>query len=509
MWELAVNYARVMLFPRPAAALTLAVAAATAVPAWSQTEADPFEGLEFRLVGPSRGGRVTAVAGHTFHPYTFYMGSTGGGVWRTTNAGRSWQNLTDDDLGAGSVGAVAVAPSDPNVIYVGTGSACPRGNVSIGDGMYRSTDAGASWQHIGLERAGAISRIRIHPGDPNRLWVAVLGQIFGSNPERGVYRSTDGGETWEHVLYISDDAGMADLELDPFNPRVLYAAAWRVERKPLDPDRRQRRGRPVPLHRRRRHLGPARRRPAVGRARPDRRLRLAGAARPAVDDHHGRGRPRRHLPLRGPRRLLEEGERRARAAHPRLVLQPHLRRSRRPEHGLGLQRPLLPLGRRRRQLGARANAPRRQPRHLDQPRATPHHRAGDDGGANVSLDGGRSWSTQNNQPTAEFYRVTVDNQFPYRIYGAQQDNSTISVPSRPMPQLTATQHWHSVAGAESGHIAVHPEQPHLVYSGNYLGRIDRYDHRSGTARNMILYPEMQDGTAPVTCATGSSGTRRS
>ena len=485
-----------MLLPRPAAALTLVVAATTGGAAWSQAEADSFEGLEFRLVGPSRGGRVTAVAGHTSHPYTFYMGSTGGGVWRTTNAGRTWQNLTDNDFGAGSVGAVAVAPSDPNVIYVGTGSACPRGNVSIGDGMYRSTDAGASWQHIGLERAGAISRIRIHPKDSNRLWVAVLGQIFGSNPERGVYRSADGGETWEHVLYLSDDAGMADLELDPFNPRVLYAAAWRVERKPWtlidgsdegglfrstdggDTWDRLEGGLPTGV------LG------RIGvSASPARRGRLWTIIT-AADGRGGIFRSEDHgdswKKVSDEPELLTRGwyysHIYADPADPNTVWGSNVRFFRSVDGGAGWERVPTPHGDNH-DIWINPE----QPHIIVQ---------ANDGGANVSVDGGRSWSTQNNQPTAEFYRVTVDNQFPYRIYGAQQDNSTISVPSRPMPQLTATQHWHSVAGAESGHIAVHPEQPHLVYSGNYLGRIDRYDHRSGTARNMILYPEMQDGTAP-------------
>ena len=486
-------------------ALTIAFLAGTAAASGQEPQArevltpvegNPFEGIEFRLVGPSRGGRVTAVAGHVSHPYTFYMGSTGGGVWRTTNAGLSWENLTDEDFKAGSVGAVAVAPSDPNVIYVGMGSACPRGNVSIGDGMYASTGAGASWRHIGLERSGAISRVRVHPDDPNVLWVGVLGQIFGSNPERGVYRSTDGGETWEHVLSISDDAGIADLELDPFNPRVLYAAAWRVERKPWtlidgsdegglfrstdggDTWERLEGGLPTGV------LG------RIGvSASPARRGRLWTIIT-AADGRGGIFRSEDHgdtwKKVSDEPELLTRGwyysHIHADPADPNTVWGSNVRFFRSVDGGANWERVGTPHGDNH-DLWINPE----QPHIMVQ---------ANDGGANVSVDGGQSWSTQNNQPTAEFYRVTVDNQFPYRIYGAQQDNSTISVPSRPMPELTATQHWHSVAGAESGHIAVHPEQPHLVYSGNYLGRIDRYDHRSGTARNMILYPQMQDGTAP-------------
>ena len=486
-------------FPYPTASIVAflaGTAAMTGQEPLAQPEVDAFEGIEFRLVGPSRGGRVTAVAGHVAHPYTFYMGSTGGGVWRTTNAGTSWENLTDEDFRAGSVGAVAVAPSDPNVIYVGMGSACPRGNVSIGDGMYRSTDAGASWQHIGLERSGSISRVRVHPEDPNVLWVGVLGQIFGSNPERGVYRSMDGGDTWQQVLSISDDAGIADLELDPFNPRVLYAAAWRVERKPWtlidgsdegglfrstdggDSWHRLEGGLPSGV------LG------RVGvSASPARRGRLWTIIT-AADGRGGIFRSEDHgdswKKVSDEPELLTRGwyysHIHADPADPNTVWGSNVRFFRSVDGGANWERVPTPHGDNhdiwinpeRPHIIVQAN----------------------DGGANVSVDGGRSWSTQNNQPTAEFYRVTVDNQFPYRIYGAQQDNSTISVPSRPMPELTPTEHWHSVAGAESGHIAVHPEQPHLVYSGNYLGRIDRYDHRSGISRNMILYPEMQDGTAP-------------
>ncbi len=485
--------------PRQAVPLVLAALLVLTAPAPGQEAhqaEELLDGIEFRLVGPSRGGRVTAVAGHVSHPYTFYMGSTGGGIWRTTNAGVSWENISDDHFLAGSVGAVTVAPADPNVIYVGMGSACPRGNVSTGDGMYRSLDAGASWQHIGLDQSGSISRVRVHPDDPNVLWVGVLGQIFGSNPERGVYRSTDGGDTWQHVLEISADTGIADLELDPFNPRVLYAAAWSVERKPWtlidgsdeggllrstdggDSWERLEGGLPTGV---------------VGRigvsASPARRGRLWSIVT-AADDLGGIFRSEDHgdtwEKVSDEPDLLTRGwyysHIHADPADPDTVWGSNVRFFRSVDAGATWERVATPHGDNH-DLWINPE----QPHIMVQ---------ANDGGANVSVDGARSWSGQNNQPTAEFYRVTVDNQFPYRIYGAQQDNSTISVPSRPMPELTPTQHWHSVAGAESGHIAVHPETPHLVYSGNYTGRIDRYDHRSGTARNMILYPEMQDGTAP-------------
>ncbi len=238
---------------------------------------DLFNSLEYRLVGPFRGGRVTAVSGVPGDSMTYYMGSTGGGVWKTTDAGLTWFNVSDvmrelepkvepeimgevdptmaglgllrepngelldavrwerrpgDAFGTASIGAIAVAPSDTNVVYVGTGSACPRGNVSPGDGVYKSTDAGGTWRHIGLPEAGQIGRIVVHPTDPDIVYAAVLGHIFGSNPERGVYRSTDGGLTWFKVLFVSDEAGAVDLAMNPANPRVLYAAMWQARRTP-------------------------------------------------------------------------------------------------------------------------------------------------------------------------------------------------------------------------------------------------------------------------------------
>ena len=189
-----------------------------------------YQAMEYRLIGPYRGGRVTAVAGVPERPFTFYMGTTGGGVWETHDAGETWENISDDFLEVASIGAIDVSLSDPNVIYVGTGSACPRGNISVGDGVYKSTDAGRTWTHVGLREAGQIGRVRIHPSNPDLVYVAALGHIFGPNPERGVFRSKDGGKSWEKVLFISEKTGAVDLSMNPANPRQIYAAMWRAER---------------------------------------------------------------------------------------------------------------------------------------------------------------------------------------------------------------------------------------------------------------------------------------
>ena len=188
--------------------------------------------LEYRFVGPYRGGRSTAVEGVPAKPFTFYMGSTGGGVWKTTDAGQSWYNLSDGQIKCGSIGSIAVAPSESTTIYVGTGSDSPRGNISAGVGMYKSEDEGESWTHIGLEKCGQIGDVLIHPNNPDLVYAAALGNIFAKNPERGVYRSHDGGENWERVLYLNDSTGAVDIAMDPINPNILYAGMWRAERKP-------------------------------------------------------------------------------------------------------------------------------------------------------------------------------------------------------------------------------------------------------------------------------------
>lgn len=452
-----------------------------------------FEGLEYRSLDFSRGGRSTAVAGVVGDSLTYYFGSTGGGVWKTTDAGLTWKNVSDKFFKVGSIGAVAVAESDPNVVYVGTGSACPRGNVSVGDGAYRSTDAGKTWSHIGLERAGQIGRIRVHPKNPDLVYVAVLGQIFGPNEERGVYRSRDGGKSWERSLHISDQTGAVDLSMDPNNPRILYAAMWTARRKPWtlisgseegglyksadggDTWKKLEKGLPkAPTGR----IGVS-----VSGADSDRVWALIEAKEGGVFRSDDAGETWN--------RVNQQANLRQRPwyythifADPRdentvYVLNTGMYKS--TDGGATFQRVGTPHGDNH-DLWI-------NPSHPD------HMVESNDGGANVSLNGGESWSSQRNQPTAEIYRVTVDNQFPYRVYGAQQDNSTISVSSGG-GGFSVVEDWYQVGGCESGHIAVDPRDPDIVYAGCYGGEINRVNLRTRETRDILIYPQLQLGQAP-------------
>jgi len=487
------------------AAAVLLLCGAAAEPATAQENAqnavypaERFESLEYRMIGPHRGGRVTAVAGTRDQPHTFYFGSTGGGVWKTTDAGESWANVSDGAFDVASVGAVRVAPSDPSTIYVGTGSACPRGNISVGRGVYKSVDGGDTWSFVGLPEAGQIGRILVHPEDKNVLYVAALGHIFGKNEERGVYKSTDGGDTWEKALYLSDSTGAVDLALNPENPEEVYAAMWRAERKPWAMTSgggndglykttnggedwiRLEQGLPEkPLGR----IGVT-----VSPANPDRMWALVEA---------------------------EEGE--------------------------GLYRSddggesFAPVNRDRKKLMARPWYYTHVFAHptdentvyvanedffvshdggddfevVDTPHGDNHDLwinpddpdvmvEGNDGGANVTVNGGETWTTQRNQPTAEFYSVEVDNQFPYRVYAPQQDNSTISLPSVYTEGITPSQKWYAVGGCETGPISLDPDNPDVVYSGCYGGRVYRYDHETNQRRQIMDYPQLQLGQAERT-----------
>ena len=478
--------------------------AMTASSALSQPAEDPnqirdpalFSALKYRMIGPYRGGRVTAVTGIEEQPYTFFMGSTGGGVWKTEDAGETWSNVSDGDFDVGSIGAIDVADSDPNVVYVGTGSGGIRGNVSIGRGVYRSRDGGDDWEYVGLREAGVINRLVVHPADPDLVYVAALGNPFGKNEERGVFRTRDGGESWEKVLFVADSVGAIDLSMNPSNPRVIYAGMWRAERKPwtlIDGSRdggvyktgdggdtweKLSGGLPDGLTGK---IGLS-----VSPSNPDRVWALVGA-----EDPQG-----------GVYRSDDGGVTWERVSRDHRLRQRHWYYSHIDAHPTDENTVFAQNTRFYRSIDGGSTFKTVQVGHGDvhdlwiNPSNPDIMIVSNDGGAQVTLSGGRSWSTLLNQPTAEFYRVTVDDQFPYRVYGAQQDNSTITVPSASPGGITPTQEWYSVAGAESGHIAVTPGNPDLVYAGNYIGRIDRYDHRTRSSRNVILYPQMQDGTAP-------------
>ena len=462
----------------------------------SQPTFDPtlFQAMKYRSIGPYRGGRVTAVSGVRGVPGTFYMGSTGGGVWKTTDSGETWEIVSDGSFTSASIGAVAVAPSDPNVVWAGTGSACIRGNTSPGDGVYRSTDAGRTWTHVGLEEGGQVGRIRIDPRDPNRAWVAVLGHAFGPNETRGVYRTLDGGATWERVLYVSERAGAVDLALDPSNPRILFAAMWETVRQPWalvsggegsglyrstdggDTWEELAQGLPEGLKGR---IGVT-----VSAAKPGRVWALVEAEDGGIFRSEDGGDTFR--------RVNDDRNFRQRAWY-----YTHIHAD--PANADTVY--VLNVGMYRSTDGGKGFSIIRGP-HGD------HHDLwidpdrpevminGNDGGATVTTNGGATWSTQANQPTAEFYRVSVDDRFPYRVYGAQQDNSTVSIASRTPSSGITVHDWHPVGGGESGHIVVDPTDPDVVYAGSYGGTITRYDHRTRQTRNILAYPQLALGQAP-------------
>ncbi len=455
-----------------------------------------IQGLQYRSIGPSRGGRVSSVTGHPDEIFTFYTGASGGGVWKTTDAGTSWTKISKD-IPSGSIGAIAVSPSDPQVIYVGTGSADARGNVSPGIGVYKSVDGGDTWMNIGLKETRHIGKIVIHPSNPDWVWVGALGNVFGSDPARGVYHSKDGGKTWKKQLYINASTGCIDLAMDPGNPSIIFAGMWSVERKPwtlIDGSahgglwkttdggetwNRVTGGLPTGV---------------VGRIGVDIspvNSKIMYVIQEAKDEKMG-GVYRSEDGGSSWTKVNRDRALRQRAwYYNRIIADPS------NENTVYV----LNVDLHKSTDGGKSFNKIKTP-HADQHALwiNPYHSniivLGNDGGATISLNGGQSWTSQNNQTTAEMYRVTVDNQFPYRVYGAQQDNSTISVPSRPGNALTPTSQWRDVGGGESGHVALHPSNPNLVYAGNYIGIITMSDLNSGHRSMINLYPQMHDGVAP-------------
>jgi len=454
-----------------------------------------LDGLEWRQLGPFRGGRVEAVAGDPRERNTFYFGSCGGGVWKTTDGGLYWRNVSDGFFKRASVGAIAVAASDPNVVYAGMGEACIRGNVSHGDGVYRSTDGGKTWSHLGLEDTRNIGKVRVHPLDPDVAYVAALGHAHGPNSERGIFRTRDGGKTWRKVLSRGPKAGGIDISIDPTNPRIIYAALWEAIRRPHQlisggdgsglfkstdggdtwTEISRNRGLPTGV------LGKIS--VAVAPARPERVYALIEARDGGVFRSEDGG-----LSWSAG---SEDRELRQRAwYYTHLFVDPkdaetvwvlNVDAWRSSDAGKTFARQTIPHGDNH-DMWIDPNDPLRMIE-------------GNDGGAVISFNGGSSWSSLYNQPTAEYYHITADTRTPYRLYAAQQDNSSISSPTRSALSGILWQDCYEVGGGEAGHIAVRADDPEIVFAADHAGLLTRYDHRSGQVRTINVWPEASSGIA--------------
>ena len=447
------------------------------------------KGIEYRELGPFRGGRSAAVTGVPGQPNLFYMGATGGGVWKTDNAGTTWKNISDGFFG-GSIGAVAVAPSDPNVIYVGGGEVTLRGNVSSGSGMYKSIDAGKTWDFIGLPESRHIPRVRIHPTNPDIVYAAVLGNIYKPTQERGVYKSTDGGKSWRRTLFANANAGAVDLVIDPNNARVLYATTWRVNRTPYSLNS----GGEGSKVWKSTDAGESWTELSTNKGFAKGTLGIMGiAVSPVkadrvwamVENKDQGGLYRSEDGGATWSKINDERKLRQRAWY-------YTRLYADTQDADGLY--VLNVRYHKSTDGGKsfetANAPHGD--HHDlwiAPEDNQRMIMADDGGAQVSLDGGNSWSTYHNQPTAQYYRVTTDNSFPYRIYVAQQDNSTQRVKHRSDGGSISESDWEETAGGESAHIAVDPKNNDIVYGGSYGGFLTRVNHKTGTTRGINVWPD--------------------
>jgi photosystem II stability/assembly factor-like uncharacterized protein len=453
-------------------------------------EIDPalYETLEWREIGPPRGGRSAAATGVPSQPNVYYIGTSGGGVWKSQNSGQTWNNISDEFFKTGGIGAVAVSLSDPNVVYVGTGEAPFRNQTSThGDGVYKSTDAGKTWVHLGLEATRQISRIRIHPTNPDIVHVAAQGNPWGPSEERGVYRSTDGGKTWELTLMTTDESGAVDLSMDAHNPRILYAAMWDHGRKPWfvrsggpgggiykstdsgDTWQKLEEGLPEFVGK----IGVA-----VSPANPERVYAIIEAEEGGLyrSDDGGESWER----ING-----------ARDTYARAWYYIHIAADTVDEDTVYVLNVML-----LKSIDGGKNFTAEETPHGDihdlwiRPGNNKSMIVADDGGGAVSFDGGATWSTQNNQSTAQIYRVITDNQFPYHIYGSQQDQGVVAVSSRPPPGDTDFfNDFYEVGGWERAHVAFDPENPRLIYSTSNNISLVEFDRETGRTRPLRPYPQ--------------------
>ena len=468
------------------ALLLVLPAAVWGAAAVTQVEPQLFAAMKWRQIGPFRGGRVVAVSGVPGDPSTWYFGGVAGGVWKSTNAGNTWQPVFDDQKIA-SIGAIAVADSDHNVIYVGTGESCPRGNITYGDGVYKSLDAGKSWQHVGLRDSQHIGAIIIHPTNPDIVFVAALGHAFGPSDERGVFRTADGGKTWQRVLFRDRDSGGIDVVFDPKNPNTLFASLWQVRREPWGFSSG---GPGSGLYRSR--DGGLTWKEIQGHGMPDGPLGRIGVSVSGGDSN------RVYASIEakegGVFRSDDGGDTWTR------VNSDHRFRQRAWYYSHIFADPVardtvyvLDTGAFRSTNGGKdfelLPAPHGDHHALWIDPTNPRRLInGNDGGADISVDNGKTWTQQENQPTAQFYHVAVDNHWPYRVYGAQQDNSTIAIASRDDDGVIGRPDWYEVGGGESGYIAPDPHDPEIVYANSDSGQMTRYDHRTNNLRDVSVNP---------------------
>ena len=457
---------------------------------YSQSQKEPYyDALTYRLLGPFRGGRSAAVTGVPNKPNLFYFGATGGGVWKTEDGGRKWENISDGFFG-GSIGAIAVSTDDLNVMYVGGGESTVRGNVSSGYGVWKTENAGQSWEHIGLKKSRHIPRIVIHPRDHNTVFAAVLGNIYKPTADRGIYKSTDGGKTWEKKLFVNENAGAVDLIIDATNPRILYASTWNLRRTPYSLSS----GGDGSALWKSVDSGETWKEISKNEGFAKGILGNIGVTVSPVNNNivwaivENKDKGGVYKSTNGGETWkLINSERKLRQRawyYSRIYADPqdaevvyvlNVRYHKSTDGG---------------KTYSTFNAPHGDHHDLWIAPENPKRMVmGDDGGAQTTYDGGETWSTYHNQPTAQFYRVTTDDSFPYRIYAAQQDNSTIRISHRNEGWNIDEDDWEETAGGESAHITIDPENNDIVYGGSYDGFLTRYNHKTKTIRSVSVWPD--------------------
>ncbi len=448
-----------------------------------------YDALEYRLIGPFRGGRSAAVTGVSGKENLFYFGSAGGGVWKTNDGGRNWENISDGFFG-GSIGAIAVSKSDQNVIYVGGGEKTVRGNVSSGYGVWKTVDAGKTWKSMGLLKSRHISRISIDPNNHNIVYAAVLGNIYKPTDDRGVYKSIDGGKTWIKTLFSNNQSGVVDLLIDPTNSRILYASTWRIQRSPYSLSS----GGDGSALWKSTDSGETWVEISKNKGFPEGTLGIIGVTVSPIDnqriwamvENKDKG---------GLYRSDDGGENWELINSERKLRQRAWYYTRLYADTENVNQVyVLNVKYHKSTDGGKTftthNAPHGDHHDLWIAPENPKRMIiGDDGGAQITYDGGETWSTYRNQPTSQFYRVTTDNHFPYRIYAAQQDNSTIRIPHRTDGNSIGESDWEITAGGESAHIAIDPLNNDIVYAGSYDGFLTRVNHEKGTERAINVWPD--------------------